>query len=70
MGFTAVSVDAATSLILLLERYCGLIKKDSRPVLTVTGSHERSSIFGAINLEGKQLFRQCDRFMKTHSIVS
>ena len=59
-----------SSLILLLERYCGLIKKDSRPVVTVTGSHKRSSIFGAINLEGKQLFRQCDRFMKTHSIVS
>jgi hypothetical protein len=26
-----------------------LIKKDSRPVVTVTGSHKRSCIFGAIN---------------------
>lgn len=50
-----------SSLTLLLERY-GLIKKDSRPVVTVTGSHKHSCIFGAISLEGKQLFRQCDRF--------
>jgi hypothetical protein len=49
----------------LLERYCGLIKKDSRPVVTVTGSHKRSCIFGAINLEGKQLFRQCDIYENT-----
>jgi hypothetical protein len=59
------SMSHFSSLILLLERYCGLIKKDSRPVVTVTGSHKRSCIFGAINLEGKQLFRQCDIYENT-----
>ena len=34
------------------------IYKDSRPVVTITGSHRNFCIFGAINLEGKQLFRQ------------
>jgi hypothetical protein len=49
-----------SSLTLLLERYYGLIKIQARPVVTVTGSHKHSCIFGAISL-GKQLFRQCDR---------
>ncbi|MGC2382821.1 MAG: transposase [Nitrososphaeraceae archaeon] len=38
------------------------IYKDSRPVATITGSHRNFRIFGAINLEGKQLFRQFERF--------
>ena len=38
------------------------IYKDSRPVVTITGSHRNFCIFGAINLEGKQLFRQFERF--------
>ncbi len=38
------------------------IDKNARPVVTVTGSHRHFCIFGAISLEGKQLFRQFDRF--------
>jgi len=38
------------------------IYKDSRPVVTITGSHRNFCIFGAISLEGKQLFRQFERF--------
>ncbi|MGB0027485.1 MAG: transposase [Nitrososphaeraceae archaeon] len=38
------------------------IYKDSRPVATITGSHRNFRIFGAINLEGKQLFRLFERF--------
>jgi len=33
-----------------------------RPIVRVTGSHKYSCIFGAISLEGKQIFRQKDRY--------
>jgi transposase len=36
--------------------------KNARPVVTVTGSHRHFCIFGAVSLEGKQIFRQFDRF--------
>ena len=36
--------------------------KDSRPVVTITGSHRNFCMFGAISLEGKQLFRQFEKF--------
>lgn len=35
---------------------------NSRPIVTVTGSHRNFCMFGAINLEGKQLFRKYNRF--------
>ena len=38
------------------------IYKDFRPVVTITGSHRSLSMFGAISLQGKQLFRQYNRF--------
>jgi hypothetical protein len=38
------------------------IHKDSRPVIRVTGSHQHSCLFGAISLDGKQLFRQYNHF--------
>lgn len=38
------------------------IYKDARPLVRVTGSHQRSSLFGAISLDGQQLFRQYDWF--------
>jgi hypothetical protein len=31
-------------------------------IVRVTGSHKYSCIFGAVSIEGKQLFRQYDRF--------
>ena len=31
-------------------------------MVTVTGSHRHSCLFGAVGLNGKQLFRQYDRF--------
>ncbi len=49
-GFAVVS----SFMIILLEKF-GLIEK--RPVVRVTGSHKHSCIFGAISIEGKQLFR-------------
>ena len=34
----------------------------SRPVVIVTGSHKHSCVFGALSLDGKQIFRQYDIF--------
>ena len=39
------------------------IARLKRPVVTVTtGSHSKTIIFGALSSDGKQLFRQYDRF--------
>lgn len=35
---------------------------NSRPIVTVTGSHRHSCLFGVVSLDGKQLFRQYDTF--------
>ena len=60
-GFTIVSVDESFFF------YDSLVKRvwieeDKRPIVRVTGSHQHSCIFGAISIEGKQLFRQYDVF--------
>ena len=59
--FTAVSVDESFFFFDSLIRKVW-IYKDSRPVVTITGSHRNLSMFGAISLEGKQLFRMYERF--------
>jgi transposase len=33
-----------------------------RPIVTVTGSHQRTCVFGTITIDGKQFFRQFDVF--------
>jgi len=38
------------------------IKREKRPIVTITGSHSKTIIFGVLSLDGKQLFRQYDRF--------
>ena len=38
------------------------IDKEKRPVVRVTGSHKHLCLFGAVSIEGKQLFRQYERF--------
>ena len=45
------------------------IQREKRPVVTVTGSHNKTIVFGAIYLDGKQLFRQHDRF-DSHSFIT
>jgi len=59
--FTAVSVDESFFFFDSLIRKVW-IYKDSRPVVTITGSHRSLSMFGAISLQGKQLFRIYERF--------
>jgi hypothetical protein len=38
------------------------ILKEKRPVVTVSGSHSKTIVFGILSLNGKQLFRQYERF--------
>ena len=33
-----------------------------RPIVTVTGSHKRTIVFGCLSLQDKQLFKQYDKF--------
>ncbi len=38
------------------------ILKEKRSVVTVTGSHDKTIVFGVLALDGKQLFRQYEKF--------
>ena len=60
-GFTVVSTDESFFFFDSIVRRVW-IKKDERPVVRITGSHQESVLFGSISLEGKQLFRQYDWF--------
>ena len=61
-GFTVVSTDESFFFFDSLVRRVW-IRKDERPVVRITGSHQESVLFGATSLEGKQqLFRQYDWF--------
>lgn len=33
-----------------------------RPIVTTTGSHQRTCVFGTLAMDGRQLFRQYDKF--------
>ena len=45
------------------------IRKDERPVVRITGSHQESVLFGATSLEGKQLFRQYMTGLMKHTFL-
>jgi hypothetical protein len=60
-GFTAVALDESFFF------YDSLVRKvwigeDKRPIAKVTGSHRHSCVFGALSIDGRQLFRQYDKF--------
>jgi hypothetical protein len=59
--FTLVSVDESFFFYDSLVRRVW-IDKEKRPIVRVTGSHKHSCIFGAVSIDGKQLFRQYDKF--------
>ena len=60
-GFTLVSLDESFFFYDSLVRRVWIEEK-KRPIVRVTGSHKHSCVFGALSLEGKQLFRQYERF--------
>jgi transposase len=64
VGFAVVSLDESFFFYDSLIRRVWIVQ-DKRPIVRVTGSHQRSCVFGAISMEGKkkqQLFRQYDVF--------
>jgi hypothetical protein len=60
-GFAVVSLDESFFFYDSLVRRVW-IDENKRPIVRVTGSHKHSCIFGAISMEGNQLFRQYDKF--------
>ncbi len=38
------------------------VKKGTRPIILVNGSHQKTIIFGALTHDGRQLFRQYEKF--------
>ena len=60
-GFAIVSLDESFFFYGSLVRRVWIDEK-KRPVVRITGSHKHSCLFGATSLEGKQLFRQYDKF--------
>jgi DDE superfamily endonuclease len=60
-GFTVVSLDESFFFYDSLVRRVWIVQ-DKRPIVRVTGSHKHSCIFGAVSMEGKQLFREYDIF--------
>ena len=60
-GFAIVSLDESFFFYDSLVRRVW-IEENKRPVVRITGLHKHSCIFGALSLEGKQLFRQYDKF--------
>ncbi len=60
-GFAIVCMDESFFIYDSLVRKVW-IAKDSRPTVTVTGSHQHSVLYGALSLDGRQLFRQYDDF--------
>jgi transposase len=60
-GFTVVSLDESFFFYDSLVRRVW-IDKNKRPIVRVTGSHKHSCTFGAVSIEGKQIFRQYDVF--------
>jgi len=60
-GFSLVSLDESFFFCDSLARRVW-VDKEKRPIVRVTGSHKHSCLFGAMDIEGKQLFRQYDRF--------
>jgi hypothetical protein len=62
VGFTVVSIDESFFFYDSIVRRVWIYRNNNRPVIKVTGSHKHSCLFGAISLEGDQLFRQYDSF--------
>ena len=60
-NFAIVSLDESFIFYDSLVRRVWIDAK-KRPVVRVTGSHKHSCLFGAISMDGKQIFRQYDKF--------
>jgi DDE superfamily endonuclease len=61
-GFTVVVEDESIFVHDALVRRKMWTAEGMRPVVTMTGSHQRTYLFGALCIDGRQLFRQYDTF--------
>ena len=62
-SFTIISTRTNHSSFMILFCKKGFwIDEKKRPIVRLTGSHKHSCIFGAVSIEGNQLFRQYDIF--------
>ena len=61
-GFTVLAQDESIFLADAIFRKKMWVKKCTRPVILVNGSHQKTIIFGASSSDGKQFFRQYDKF--------
>ncbi len=44
------------------------VGRQKRPIVTITGSHNKTIVFGLLSNDGKQLFREYTRF-DSHSFI-
>ena len=61
-AFTLVSLDESFLFYDTLVRRVVWIDEEKKPVVRITGLHKHSCLFGAISLDGRQLFRQYQNF--------
>jgi hypothetical protein len=56
MGWNIIVQDESIFVYDYVVRRKKWIIVDKRPIVTVTGSHKKTIVFGSLSLEGKQLF--------------
>jgi hypothetical protein len=61
-GFTIAVQDESIFVHDVIVRKKLWLPKGIRSVVTGTGSHQRTCVFGTLTMEGTQLFRQYDKF--------
>ena len=61
-GWTVIVQDESIFVYDYVIRRKKWISSNKRPIVTVTGSRRRTIVFGCLSLEGKQLFKQYDKF--------
>ena len=61
-GWTVIVQDESIFVYDYVVRRKKWISADKRPIVTVIGSRRRTIVFGCLSLEGKQLFKQYDKF--------
>ena len=52
-----VQDESMFCMILIMIKRRKWIVREKRPTVTVTGSHEKTIVYGVLSLDGKQLFR-------------
>jgi hypothetical protein len=61
-GFTIAVEDGSIFIDNILVRRKLWLPKGTRPMVTVTVSHQRTCVFGTLTMDRRQLFRQYDLF--------